>query len=82
MPFLQKKNIGHFANVCLSKKKKQNLHKVEVKHAVNTSEFSLPESAVFMGPTEATPLNVNTVTCKEKAVLSVKSSRGCQKTVT
>ena len=74
--------FGHFANVCLSKKKKQNVQKVEVKHAVNTSEVSLPESAVFMVPIEATPFNVNTVTCKEKALLSVKSSRGCQKTVT
>ena len=38
-----------------------------------------------MGPIEATPLNVNTVACEEKALLSVKiapSSRGCQKTVT
>ena len=38
-----------------------------------------------MGPTEATSLNVSTVTCKEKALLSVKiapSSRGCQKTIT
>ena len=38
-----------------------------------------------MGPIEATPLNVNTVTCKERALLSVKiapSSRGCQKSVT
>ena len=76
---------GHFANVCLSKKKKQNVHEVEVKHPVNVSEFSIPESAVFMGPIEATPLTVNAVTCKEKALLSVKiapSSRGCQKTVT
>ena len=79
------KKIGHFANFCLSKKQKQSVHEVEVKHAVNTSELSLPESAVFMGPIEATPLNVNTVTCKDKAVLSVKiapSSKGCQKTVT
>ena len=38
-----------------------------------------------MGPIEATPLTVNAVSCKEKALLSVKiapSSRGCQKTVT
>ena len=38
-----------------------------------------------MGPIEATPLNVNAVTCKEKALLSVKiapSSRECQKTIT
>ena len=38
-----------------------------------------------MGPIEAIPLNLNTVTCKKKALLSVKisrSSRGCQKTVT
>ena len=79
------KKTGHFANVCLSKKKKQNVHEVEVKHPVNVSEFSIPESAAFMGPIEATPLNVNAVTCKEKALLSVKiapSSRGCQKTVT
>ena len=79
------KKTEHFANVCLSKKKKQNVHEVEVKHPVNISEFSIPESAVFMGPVEAIPLNLNTVTCKEKALLSVKiapSSRGCQKTVT
>ena len=79
-----KKNL-HFANVCLSKKKKQNVHEVGVKHPVNVSEFSIPESAVFLGPTEATPLTVNAVTCREKALLSVEiapSSRGCQKTVT
>ena len=67
------------------KKKKQNVHEVEVKHPVNVSEFSIPESAVFMGPIQATSLTVNAVTCKEKALLSVKiapSSRGCQKTVT
>ena len=81
--FCQK--TGHFANVCLSKKKKQNLHQAEVKHPVNVSEFSIPESAVFMGPIEAIPLNLNTVTCKKKVLLSVKisrSSRGCQKAVT
>lgn len=80
-----KKKTGHFANVCLSKKNKQNVHEVEVKHLVNVSEFPIPESAVFMGPIEATPLTVNAVTCKEKALLSVKiapSSRGCQKTFT
>ena len=78
------KRTVHFANVCLSKKKKQNVHGVENKHQVNVSEFSFPESAVFMGPIEATLLSVNAVTCKEKALLSVKiapSSRGCQKTV-
>ena len=61
------------------------MHEVEVKHPVNVSEFSFPESAVYMGPIEATPLNVNAVTSKEKALLSFKiapSSRGCQKTVT
>ena len=70
-------------DVCLSKKR--NVHEVEVKHPVNVSEFSIPESAVFMGPIEITPLTVNAVTCKEKALLSVKiapSSRRCQKTVT
>ena len=77
------KKTGHFANVCLSKKR--NVHEVEVKHPVNVSEFSIPESAVFMGPIEITPLTVNAVTCKEKALPSVKiapSSRRCQKTVT
>ena len=53
-----KKKTGHFANVYLSKQKKQNVHEVEVKHSVNVSEFSIPESAVFMGPIEATPVNV------------------------
>ena len=78
------KKTGHFAKVCLSKKKKQNVREVEVRHPVNVGEYSIPESAVFMDPIEA-PLNVNTVTCKEKALLSVKiapSSRGCPKTVT
>ena len=77
------KKTGHFANVCLWKKR--NVHEVEVKHPVNVSEFSIPESAVFMGPIEITPLTVNAVTSKEKALLSVKiapSSRRCQKTVT
>ena len=75
----------HTANICLSKKKKQSVHEVEAKHAVNTSEFCLPEAAVSMGPIESTPLNVDTVTCKEKALLRVKiapSPKGCQTRVT
>ena len=39
---------------------------IENKHAVNTSEFCLPESAAFMGPIEATPANVNTVHVKRR----------------
>ena len=50
------KKIGHFANICLSRKKKQNVHEVGVKHPVKNSEFSIPESAEFMGPIEANPL--------------------------
>ena len=64
------KKTGHFANVCLPKKR--NVHEVAVKHPVNVSQFSIPESAVFMGPIEITPLTLNAVTCKEKALPSVK----------
>ena len=79
------KRLDTLQTFAFQRKRKKKVHEVEVKHAVNTSEFSLPESAVFTGPIEATPLNVNTVTCKEKALPSVKiapRSRGCQKTVT
>lgn len=81
------KKIGHFAKVCLAKKRKQGVHEVEAEPAVNTDDPWLPESALFMGPIQATPLysNVNTVTCKEKALLDVKiaaSPKGYQRVVT
>ena len=77
--------VGHLAKVCLSKLRKKSVHEIE---ATNSSIIDLPNSEltqpvsdyVFLGPIEATPLtmNVNSISCREKALLEVALSLGSE----
>ena len=63
---------GHYAKVCMKKRKQVNEVSSE-----SVDKCDDVENSLFLGPITATPLsdsNVNIVTCKEKALLEVQLS--------